>query len=275
MTKADIQRQYDEVIAPHYDLDPLAIVGDSLGRALAQVTHVDCLSSILPPLDVLDVGIGTGTFCERLRHQSGRTIHPHGLDISRPMIEIAVARMPDLVFAVDDAARLDHHFGDKSFDLVCTHFVTGFIPLAHLAPKIHARLKPGGCWSFVGGTSQAFPELRRTSQSRLVKLLLRGQSLDLRDLSTPVDQREVVDSLRLHDFEIVQVETFEPTLRFKDFQEFMSFAWRGGWLTPFIEQLGLHKAGPLLRALLNALVFPVADKHRIVIALARKSRDCS
>ena len=37
----------------------------------------------------------------------------------------------------------------------------------------------------------------------------------------------------------------------------MEFAYRGGWLTPLIESLGLHKAGVVKRWLLNRLVFPV------------------
>ena len=50
----------------------------------------------------------------------------------------------------------------------------------------------------------------------------------------------------------------------------MEFGYRGGWLTPLIESMGLHRAGPLTRWLLNRLAFPVTDAHNIVIALGRK-----
>ncbi len=65
-------------------------------------------------------------------------------------------------------------------------------------------------------------------------------------------------------------ETFEPQLAFDNFDQFMEFGYRGGWLTPLIETMGLHKAGPLRRWLLNQLAFPVQDMHNIVIALGRK-----
>ena len=50
----------------------------------------------------------------------------------------------------------------------------------------------------------------------------------------------------------------------------MEFGYRGGWLTPLIEEMGLHKAGPVKRWLLNRLAFPVRDSHNIVVALGRK-----
>ncbi len=65
-------------------------------------------------------------------------------------------------------------------------------------------------------------------------------------------------------------ETFKPVLDFKDFDQFMEFGYRGGWLTPLIESMGLHRAGPVTRWLLNWLAFPVMDSHNIVIALGRK-----
>jgi hypothetical protein len=51
----------------------------------------------------------------------------------------------------------------------------------------------------------------------------------------------------------------------------MEFAYYGGWLTPFLEALDLHKAGWMIRTLLNTYYFPAKDHHKIVIALARKS----
>ncbi len=270
MATAEIQRQYDEVIAPHYDRDPLAVTGRALNRAVAHLSEAGCLSRIQPPAAVLDVGIGTGLFLEQLRRKAERAILPYGLDISRQMIDLAAARLPDLVAEVDDAAHLGRHFDGTHFDLICTHFVTGFVPLNELAPQISRKLKPGGYWSFVGGTSHGFPELQKTARSGLAKFLFGGQELSLADLKTPADEAEVVDVLSLSGFEVYHAETFEPELYFGNFDDFMNFAWRGGWLTPFIEELGLQNAGRLLRTLLNTFIFPVSDVHRIVIALARK-----
>jgi hypothetical protein len=42
-------------------------------------------------------------------------------------------------------------------------------------------------------------------------------------------------------------------------------------LTPFIERLGLHRAGSLTRLMMNRFFFPVNDHHSIEIHLARKA----
>jgi hypothetical protein len=65
-------------------------------------------------------------------------------------------------------------------------------------------------------------------------------------------------------------ETFEPAVHFKNFQEFMDFGYHGGWLTPFIEALGLHKVRAMTRLMLNLFAFPVHDHHSVEIVLARK-----
>jgi len=264
-----IQRQYDEVIAPHYDRDPQSVTGHALARAAEQIRQHYFLDTTAEPLRALDVGIGTGLFLARLKALGA--VRPYGLDLSEQMVACARRRLPDLIAAVDDAANLDAHFRAETFDLVCTHFLTGFVPLGVLAPKVWDRLEAGGYWSLVGGTRAGFPALQAQAQGRALRWLLGGRPLPVDELvCNPADRAEVVRTLTANGFEVCACETFEPALRFADFQQFMDFAYRGGWLTPFIEELGLHRAGALTRALLNLLVFPVRDHHTIEIVLARK-----
>jgi SAM-dependent methyltransferase len=266
-----IQRQYDEVIAHHYDFDPQSVIRSSLDRAAGQIRRSRLLGDAVDRLRVLDLGVGTGLFLARLKDLGGERVVPFGLDISEKMIDRARRRVPDLDAAVDDAANLDAHFPGQSFDLVCTHFVTGFVPMAVLAPKIAARLDEGGYWSFVGGTRAGFPTLQAKADSRLLRLLGGGRPLAVGDLAcNPTGRDEVVRTLHDHGFAVRDSETFQPDLVFRDFGQFMEFAHRGGWLTPFIEAYGLHQAGRLTRLLLNLFLFPVHDRHSIEIVLAQK-----
>ena len=236
MTTAEIQRQYDEVIAPHYDRDPYNVIYDSQSRALDQLARHQCLLELLPPMDVLDVGTGTGLFFESLKSRTEREINPHGIDISHHMIEVAKTRIPDLVAAVDDGANIDKHFTDRRFDLICSHFVTGFVELSHLAPRIMAKLKPGGYWSFMGGTDRGFPELQKIANSKKLAFLRgRGEGLNMTGLNIPSTEEEVHEELEKHGYEICSSETFEPELNFRHFEDFLDFGWRGGWLTSSIE----------------------------------------
>ncbi len=273
MQTETIQRQYDEVIAPNYDEDAQSITGQSLDRALAQVRQSGLLDDSRPAVKVLDVGIGTGLFLRKLLAVAGDRIEPFGLDLSPRMIECARHKIPQLVAAVDDAANLDRHFPGLSFDLVCTHFVTGYVPMRALAPKIHQRLSEGGWWSLVGGTKAAWPALQARGQSPLLRRLVCGSgSYSVDELAmNPAGRDEVVATLKQNGFVVCAALTFEPSLLFRNFDEFIRFAYHGGWLTPFLEMIGLHKAGALTRWLLNRLVFPIQDHHNIEIVLARKA----
>jgi SAM-dependent methyltransferase len=271
MQASAVRRQYDEVIAANYDFDPQGLIGASLDRALRQIVRHEAGATRPEARRVLDLGVGTGRFLEKLRDSAGIPVRPFGLDVSEKMIDIARARVPDLRPAVDDAANLDQHFPGESFDLVCTHFITGFVPIDVLAPKIAARTAAGGLWSFVGGTRSGFPTLQKKANQKLARWLFRIKTLDVGALvSNPADAAEVVDTLAHNGFTVRACETFRPAVYFGNFREFMEFAYYGGWLTPFVEDLGLHRAHPALRAVMNKVFFPARDHHEIVIALAQK-----
>jgi SAM-dependent methyltransferase len=271
MKTATIQRQYDEVIASHYDGDPQEVIGPSLDRVAKQVGQQHLLADAAGPLRVLDVGIGTGLFLAKLKALGGDHIQPFGLDLSPKMIDSARRKIPDLVAEVDDAANLDAHFSNQSFDLICTHFITGFVPMHVLAPKIWSRLENGGYWSLVGGTKAGFPALQAKAGGKLVRWVYGGQKLAVDDVvCNPAGRQEVTQTLQDHGFAIRACETFEPKVRFRNLREFMEFAYYGGWLTPFVETMGLHRANLMTRLLLNWFFFPVQDHHSIEIHLAQK-----
>lgn len=272
MDTAVIQRQYDDLIAPHYDLDPQNLMAMSLDRALDNLRDTELLNFTpgSAPLRTLDLGMGTGTFLHELSQQSIRDVEPCGIDLSANMIRVAENKLPGLEAYVDDAARFDRHFPDAKFDLISTHFMTGFVPVETLAPMIYEHLAPGGYWSFVGSSSLAYPRLREIAESRLIRLIFKGRSLPFDNMIVPQNEETLHDAFRDSGFEPVTSSAFEPELHFPDMQSFMSFAYNGGWLTPFIEALGLQHAGRTTRALLNRCVFPVHDHHHILLALVRR-----
>jgi SAM-dependent methyltransferase len=273
MNTATIQRQYNDVVACHYDLDPQAVIGGSLERAVGQLQKQHLLGNGADPAKVLDVGVGTGLFLAKLKALGGDQIQPFGLDLSEKMIEAARQRIPDLVAEVADAGNLDAHFPGQSFDWICTHFITGYVPMSLLAPKIWNRLTEGGYWSLVAGTKAGFPVLQGKGNVKFLRWLCRAGSRKLDGaLRNPAGPDEVLRTLESNGFKVCEAETFEPPLDFPNFDVFMEFAYRGGWLTPIIETLGLEKAGAIRRWLLNRFLFPVKDHHTIAIVLARKVR---
>jgi SAM-dependent methyltransferase len=266
-----IQRQYNDVIAPCYDRDPQSVTGDTLDRAIAQIRTQHLLKEIASPFRVYDVGMGTGMFLTRLLALAGDQIQPFGLDLSQKMIDCATRKIPQLAAVVDTAANLDAHFPGQNFDLISTHFITGFVSLEVLAPKVWNRLEDGGYWSYLGATKSSFPNLQARAHSKLLRWLTGAPRLNVGSvIQSPGSRQEVLDTLERHGFAVRQRETFQPRVFFGNLDEFLDFAYYGGWLTPFIEAVGLHKAGVLMRFFLNRLVFPMEDHHCIEIHLAQK-----
>lgn len=272
MTTTDtIQQQYNELIAPHYDLDPQSVTGNTLDRAAEQIRAQGLLEDRADRLRVYDVGMGTGMFLTRLLALAGDRIQPFGLDLSQKMIDCAYQKIPDLAGAVDTAVNLDTHFPEYSFDLICTHFITGFVPLDVLAPKVWSRLEDGGYWSYLGATKGAYPTLQSKANHPFLRLMFGGQKLDIDGMVlSPANQREVLDTLERHGFVVRQCETFEPKLHFANLDEFLEFAYYGGWLTPFIDAIGLQKTSAFMRWILNRFFFPMDDHHSVEIHLAQK-----
>src|SRR5262249_42248210 len=156
--------------------------------------------------------------------------------------DIACQRVPDLEAAGDDARNLELHFPGLSFGLDCTHLLTGFVPLEVLQPKIYDMLRTGGTWSYAAGTLQGFTGLHQKASTRLIRWLFGIRKLEASAfVNNPADQRQVEQTVQRSGFEICECETFSPRATFNDFKEFLEFAYYGGWLTPFVESLGLHR----------------------------------
>ena len=266
-----IRQQYNDLIAHHYDLDPLSLIADSQECAIGQMLTADFFATRHGErIDVLDLGMGTGTFLEKVM-ASADDVQPFGLDLSDSMAKIACERIPKLQFRIGDAANFDQHFPEQQFDLISTHFITGFVATEHLAPLIAKRLKPGGVWSFVGSSQAAYPVLRMYANNRFLRMLLGGARTSMENLLSPRDEHHLGNMMRDVGLEVLASDTQTPQLKFETFAEFMVFAYDGGWLTPYIEDLGLHKAGKATRALLNELIFPMSDQHNILHGVAQKN----
>lgn len=271
MLTETVRRQYDEIIASNYDIDPQGITGKCQDFAIEQLRSTDAFAAGLPNLRVLDLGMGTGMFLSKLRNVSARLIEPYGLDLSENMAAQAKVKHPDLQVVVDDAACFDNHFPGQSFDLICTHFITGFVPLSHLIPRIWDRLSPGGCWSFVGATKSAYPELQNIANSKLVQRLFGGNGSEAMNIGqSPENLEQAQGQIDQHGFQILNSEEYRPQLTFANFEMFMDYGYRGGWLTPYIESLGLHQIGWPMKKLINLLIFPLQDHHHVAEIVARK-----
>jgi SAM-dependent methyltransferase len=127
---------------------------EQMDAALAPVADAAiALAAVQPGERVLDIGCGSGATSMALARLVGPTGQVTGLDVSRPMVELARKRsvgMGNLDWLLADAAA--HDFPPGSTDLLFSRFGVMFFgdPVAAFA-NLRPALRPGGrlvfaCW---------------------------------------------------------------------------------------------------------------------------------
>ena len=165
-------REMFAAIAPRYDLLNHVLSGnvDRRWRSLL----VNRVATLLPVCDarILDVACGTGDLSLAL--DAGTEAVVVGLDLCRPMLEIAAAKSKDrgmkIPFVEGDALNLP--FGDKSFDGVSIAF--GLRNLASLEEGLRELLRilrPGGIVAVLEFSRPQTPILRTLFRLYFTKLL--------------------------------------------------------------------------------------------------------
>ncbi|HET6182017.1 MAG TPA: methyltransferase domain-containing protein [Acetobacteraceae bacterium] len=146
---ADQSKHWNEVVGPRW-----VALGDQMDVWLEEIsTHVLRLAAAKPGEAVLEIGSGTGSMGVRLARAVAPGGHVLGIDISRPMIEAAEARLRreglgNLAFQLADAQV--HPFPRAAFDLAFSRFGVMFFerPAAAFA-NVRTAMKPGGRLAFV------------------------------------------------------------------------------------------------------------------------------
>ena len=161
---------YDRAYAARYRArdeaaDNGAIAG--LGRWLGGICD-----RFTPPIDVLDLGCGTGRYFRFVRH-ARRLV---GVDVSKPMLEAAqqpVGTVSAETVTLVEADFLSAGFQPGAFDLVYSIGVLAeHAPFDHsLAMRVRSWLRPGGRFAFTAldVRSRSIP---RTTRRRAAERLL-------------------------------------------------------------------------------------------------------
>lgn len=251
---------YDDQIADTYDEDALGLLTGVRNLATAQIS-----ACALPAGScILDLGAGTGLTLAALAPHlpEARMI---GIDLSARMLEIAQRRIA-LEAIVDDACNADQRVPAGSVDLALAHFLTTFVVRPRLFAAAHTTLKPGGLFSVVSTTAEAFARVR----ANVDKYLGKGGLAD--EVSpAPASGPHLAEEIGAAGFEIIKVETFRKPVVFQNFDEGREWGTKSGFFTHAIDKLGPIQIK--LLALLTRSLFPFHDEYVGAAVLARKKHD--
>ena len=117
-----------------------------IGSAFLDSTLIQDLKNLVPGKRVLDIGCGAGNWCVTAAQYGAKSVD--GFDIQPEMVELAkqaTSHLDMVHIQVGDAA--DMPYGDDSFDVVLSFFVTCNLPpngFSKHFQELHRVLVPGG-----------------------------------------------------------------------------------------------------------------------------------
>jgi ubiquinone/menaquinone biosynthesis C-methylase UbiE len=265
LTMTTIAAIYDELVADSYDEDAFGILAYSQGMAVQQIRR--WLRADLP--HILDIGTGTGETLLALLAQYPNSPNMVGLDVSARMLEIAGAKLRRAgaarVSLVHDGAESVGQRFHGAFDLAMSHFILNYVGLETLARGVARAVRPGGLWSLVTTTSDAFPRLQALGLS----LAIVSREELCAHCRVPAAQPEIDASVGRAGFITLQHHVVEQTICFDDFDALLHFALHSGWFAS--ERIAQVNPAEILslRQLSDGL-FPLHDVVKVTVRLARR-----
>ena len=267
--KAD--RVYDRV-AERYDGDWAGLYANARARCLEQIARR--LGDAAAPVDVVDLGVGTGNALDDLRRriELGDCV---GFDLSAGMLEQARRKLDgDVRLIRDDASHAASHLAPGSADLVLTHFLLSFVEAERLIGTASELLRPGGLLSIATSTQRSLEELHTGRFERAGRLL--GIKRSLRRAHTPRDHAHCLRMIEGLGFEVIDDHLERQAVSFESFDDVRRWALDSGWAASSLGgNIGLRIVATRLAFAVGKLLlhplYPIRAVNEISIVLARKS----
>lgn len=252
----DIGKLYDQSIASTYDRDENGLLSGARALATRQIQAHVAAGSVK---SILDLAVGTGESLVELR-----ALFPeaqlNGIDLSAEMIRLAEEKL-EFNAIVDDVLNTAKHFAPESMDLALMHFLTTFVDGDDAVAKTSQMLKPGGYYSIVSSTFEAFPTIYALARAMLPEAFLRSAN------PAPENTDAIVSFCTHAGLEIVAVERFTKAVSFASFEELYRFGMTSGFFTHILCHLDEAQLAGF--AAIEG-VFPLTDQYCGSVVLARR-----
>lgn len=262
-------------ISGHYETaDRFGSIRQSHQAAIEQIKQTHILNH--PNVDILDFGVGDGTFLNQLKPFIPPA-HFTGVDISAEMLNIAkhnIALTTIETTAIKASQFIPHH----SQDLVLAHFINAYIPLNHLFREAHTLTKEGGHFSLITTTYDSYPDAQKrladfiSKETPLSRIIGHYYKAVVKNTTVAGGQAELLDTFARHHFTVVEHKRLYIPITFTNLNDLMIFGIEGTWFLNSLSIRMLPKNFLLQRVkrLFNKVfTFPYHDTHIIDVVLAK------
>jgi len=265
-------------IASSYDenADAFSLLTNSRFSALRQILAQ--LTETEKPLDILDIGAGSGVFIAELNElfkQGNFT----AVDISREMLQIAKKRLPRLKIIEGTVTQVGECLRGEQFDLIIAHFLLAYVSLEALIQQALPLLKPNGILSVVTTTHESFPFFQecvweKSKQKGLIGMLVKHfKESGMNKTCTPQSYHHIQQVAEKNGMKVIGHQQISTEITFDDGKTMADFAIRGGWLLnaqlPFLPTTLFYQ---IARSYFNrAFDFPLRDHHIVEVVLLSRA----
>lgn len=252
----NIGELYDQSIASTYDHDERGLLSGGRTLAFQQIKKFVPADEVR---NVLDLAVGTGQSLVAMQ-----TFFPHaelhGIDLSEEMLRIAAVKLA-FNSIHDDVANTDQHFAQNSISLLLMHFLTTFVDGEDVVDRTSKLLQPGGYYSIVSSTFEAFPRIYSLARMLFSEEFIREKN------PAPANIETIVSFCTNARLDVVSVERFTKKVSFADFEDFYSFGMNSGFFTHVLSNLDEAQVAGFASM---GGIFPLEDEYSASVVLARR-----
>jgi ubiquinone/menaquinone biosynthesis C-methylase UbiE len=250
-------------------------ISKSQNEAIKQIKseHI----GIRPHYKVLDFGVGSGAFLEKLKRNMPDADFT-GIDISAEMLSYA-KKVLALTAIEGNVAQASHYLPHHSQDLVLAHFINACIPLNTLFTEANLLTRANGYFSLITTTYESFP----LAQQELANFITEGSLASsvvghyykamAKNATIAYGLEELLNTFKKHNFEVIHHKRLSIPIILNDIEELAKFGMECTWFlnSASIKMLPKNFLIERLKRLFTKIfTFPYKDTHIIDVVLAKK-----
>jgi ubiquinone/menaquinone biosynthesis C-methylase UbiE len=263
-------------IANHYAIaNRFGSISESHECAIAQIKRAHL--GLRPKYKVLDLGVGNGTFLQRLQAEMPYADFT-GIDISGEMLANAQKLFP-LKTIEASATDASHYLPHHSQDLILAHFINAYLPIRTLFKQAKLLTRANGHFSLITTTYESFPVAQQqladfiANDSILSSIVGHYYKAIVKNTTVAAGEEELLHSFEQSHFNIVEHQRLHIPIVLNDIDELARFGIEGTW---FLNSLAIRMLPKnfliqrLKRLFSRIFTFPYHDTHVIDVVLAKK-----
>lgn len=267
---------YDKIANNYNTADLFGSISESHRTAISQI-NASHIGVDKPHYKVLDLGVGQGTFLNKLQKHLPQAEFT-GIDVSSNMLKHAKQNL-SLTTIEASATEADKFLPLHSQDLVLAHFINAYIPIDVLFHQAKMLSRATGHFSIITTTYDSFPIAQKqlahfiAEDSLVSSVVGHFYKTIVKNTTVAANLEELLSAFEKHQFKPLIHERIVIPITLNNIDELTQFGIEGTW---FLNTLSIRMLPKpflierLKRVFSKIFTFPYHDTHVIDVILAKK-----